>query len=357
MINDDLTIKYALSKSPVNDLKQLTRRFNSGPIDPKALKTQLIEELAPVIPDEYKEEIVSSVFYKPSYRQLAFLSNYIDEFPSEDELSNLLFEFAGSSDYDEAIPSYKPNEKDGIEFKSYNNNEVSFIYIYYKRYPDYDIESMETILRVKRSIVRVVFNLNKKSATFFSGDKDIFNKAMNAFNKALNIKILPLDINTTGITNATSGSFSFHTVKVIDFIYNGLKGLGAHGGIREIKLDTPPGSKEKQKVKVQGNDLLEDKSICEYLLIHKRDLIEVKLSFLYGGGVNKVRMNLTIGFQDNRIKFGINKDNFTIAELNKYFVDFQEKINDSMSIRGLISEENTKLILDKIRDKALGTTK
>lgn len=353
---NEFTLKHALSRKSFPDIKDLSKRYNpSEQINPRAGKPELIDGLIPNIPKEEQERIIDSVFNTPKSRYTAHLAVYETEVPNKEKIEqecntyNIQF-----NKYDIKLEEYQTNQKEEIQLVSYDQEELWFYYTNTVRRPDFDHDSMESRPLVIAYKIRIVINLTKKLVTIFTGDKDLFNQALTAIASVLGKSFKPLNPNKTGITPTVSGSFSFHTVKILDFIYHGLSIVGTIGGINQIELDTPSKSKKPQKVKVQGDDLLDDKSICDYLVLYGRDLVGLKLDFFFEIEEEKFKTTVDFSIRDNRVKIGIKKDNYSIEKVKEFFEILENNTRTFLEKPGLINEKGTSEILERIRKTALG---
>ncbi|MED3761364.1 hypothetical protein P4555_20255 [Peribacillus frigoritolerans] len=354
-MEDNFTLAHALSKNSIPELKKLSEKYNADEhINPNAGKPRLIQDLIPVIPTADREKIIDNTFNTPKTRYNAHLGVYSGSLISEDEINANCLDFNRSHDFSNSSSSYQTNQRENMELIEYDEEELLFYYTYTEKKPSYDYDSLESRPVIFSRKIRVIIKPNEGHISAFSGDRDLFNNVLTALTHVFGRAITPLNINKTGISNVVAGNFSFHTVKVIDFIYHGLDKLGVLGEIKDIELETSLKSKNPQKVKVQGNDLLDDKSICDYLFMQARDLVGVKLAlkFILSEEIEHL-VNIEIGIRDNRTKIGIKRDHHTL-ELVKFFYELLENITQKyIQEPGLINEENTVKILDQIRQRAL----
>ncbi|MFS0767087.1 hypothetical protein [Peribacillus phoenicis] len=354
-MEDNFTLAHALSKNSIPELKKLTEKYNNDEqIDPNAGKPRLIQNLIPVIPSADKEKIIDSTFNTPKTRYNAHLGVYNGSLISEDEINANCIEFNRTHEFSGSSIPYQTTQRENMELIDYDEKELLFHYTYTEKKPSYDFDSLESRPVIYSRKIRVIIKPSEGHISAFTGDRDLFNNVLTALTHIFGRAITPLNINKTGIANDVVGSFSFHTVKVIDFIYHGLDKLGALGEIKNIELETSSKSKNPQKVRVQGNDLLEDKSICDYLFMKSRDLVGVKLALKFKLNEEIEHLvNIEIGIRDNRTKIGIKRDHHTL-ELVKFFYELLENITQKyIQEPGLINEENTVNILDQIRQRAL----
>ncbi|OMF14419.1 hypothetical protein BK131_13235 [Paenibacillus amylolyticus] len=76
----ELTLLHALSKHSVSGLKDLKKEFDPTPIDPKAKKPDLINELLPSIPKESINAIIDKAF-NPKIRYTAYIASFDADLP------------------------------------------------------------------------------------------------------------------------------------------------------------------------------------------------------------------------------------------------------------------------------------
>jgi len=354
-MSEKLTLTHALSKNSMAELRQIAQKYSSGDkINPKKGKPDLIEDVYPLIPEKAKEEIIDETFNKPKTRFTAHVAMIDKEVPSEVEINKGCDSFDKSSKFDEDIPEYQTSYEQSIKLVTYTNKELVFYYTLFTKKPEYDFEAMESKTLVFSNKVRVIVKPEKNIVTVFTGNKDLFNNILTALTLVFGFPILPLNANKTGISSVIKGSFSFHTVKVLDFIYHGLSQIGIIGSINQISLETPNKSKNPQKVNVSGGtDLLDDKSICEYLFIYARDLAGVKLDISVDLDGEKHNVSIEVGIRDNRVKIGVTKENHSISRVKKFYEIIEKNIFENVKKMGLIDEENTIKLLDIIKKIAM----
>lgn len=321
-------------------------------VNPGVLKKTLVSRLASVIPQEEQEKIIHEVFSKPNSRYTAHLAKVNAEFSfSEEELTTKIKTYNDQSVFSEE--EFEKSTKYSLELKDTSNVETVIVFSSITRKPQFDIETMISNPVTYHQRVRVLIKHDTKRVIVYTGDRDIFNNVLTVLTIALESAITPLDSNKTGITNMEKGSFSFDTVKFIDFIYNGLTSVGTLSQVNQIELESIKTSKQTQKVTVQGDMLLNDKSICRYLFIHARDLVGIK-------GVLRIDINdveysisFEIGLRNNRVKLGIKKDRYSIEELKMFFTLIEETFYENIAKPGLINRAVTSAKLDEIRAAAL----
>lgn len=353
---DITTLKHALSKKSVPELKKLKEELDViEPINLNVSKPKIIDNLTPVIPEEYYEAIVESVFHDPSIRYSAHLGYYDSEIPTEKVMNEFCEKYNDLHQWPINQEFIKPVEKHELKLIKYNQNDSIYEihYSLYKKRLNYNPDARQSLPQIQRKIVRVLVNDNKKLITVFTGDKDIFNDILSSIMPIFNGSVRPYDIEKTGITDAIAGSFSYHTVKVIDFIYHGLTEVGEIGQIIGVELDTPTSSKQPQYVRVKGDDLLKDESICKYLLLRKRDIVGVKLQFKFVIGEDTFITHTEFGLKDNRIKIGIAKEKFKNSQVDTFFDILEDVTKKYINRFGLINSSGTMTILEKLRAIAL----
>lgn len=355
-MEDNFTLIHALSKNSIPDLKKLAEKYDSGErINPNAGKPKIIEDLIPVIPTADREKIIDRTFNTPKTRYTAYLGIFRGPLLPQDEIEENCDAYNTSHEFSDTGIPYQSNIKEEIELIEYDEEELLFHYTYTVKKPEYDYDSMESRPVIYSRKIRVIIQPTLEHVSVFTGDRDLFNNILTALTNIFGRAVTPLDINKTGISNTVSGNFSFHTVKVIDFIYHGLEKIGIIGAINQIELETVSKSKKPQKVRVQGEDLLDDKSICEYLFIYGRDLVGVKLEIKLLTGEDEHLVNVEIGLRDNRIKIGIKKDHFTLDTIKGFYELVENNTQKYLQEYGLINEQNTIKILDRIRHRAIST--
>jgi len=309
--------------------------------------------LVPLIPIAEQDKIIDQTFNTPKTRYTALLGVFDGSMPTEAKLIKSCEDYNAKSEYDSELPDYQPNFKENVKLINYSQNSILLYYTLTTRKAEYDYDAMESRPIIYAKKVRVVITPNKNKVSVFTGDRDLFNNAMTALTVIFGKVVKPLDLNKTGISNLTAGSFSFHTVKVLDFIYHGLSKIGNIGAIKEIDLETSKNSKNPQKVKVQGDELLDDKSICEYLFIHARDLVGLKLELNFNIGQDTYKSNIEISIRDNRIKIGIKKEKLKIDQIQQLFEILEDNAHLILSQFGLIDGKNTEKILEQIKNRAM----
>jgi len=351
---ENLTLSHALSKNSVKDLQEMYERYmNEEDIDPNAGKQELIDELLPIIPQNEHDRIIDNTFSTPKTRYTAHLGRYDIPVPDETVINENCEKYNTDHDYDSSLREYQTNRKEKIELVESNTDELIFYYTEMTKRLDYDEDSLESKPIVYSKRIRIIFDLHEKHVSVFTGSKDLFNQALTALTVVFDGPIVPLDLNLTGISESVRGSFSFHTVKALDFIYHGLSKVGVIGAINQIDLETSSKSKKPQKVKVQGDELLDDKSICEYLFLHSRDLVGFKLEFSFIHGEHTFKSNIEIGLRDNRIKVGVKKESYSLDRVKQFFSILEKTAQTNLTDFGLIDEEETVKILEKIRTRAI----
>jgi hypothetical protein len=354
MTTEKLTISHALNKNSIPALKDMFKEFGSDqPINPNVGKQELIEDLVDMIPEQEKERIIDETFNTPKTRYTTHLGVFDAKLPSELQLDENCRKYNEENDYDKELKEYQRNKKAKVELVQYTEQELTFYYTNSIKRPEFDTDAMESIPLITSRRIRVVIKPKQNRVSVFTGDRELFNEILTALTMVFETPIKPLISNKTGIPNNTVGSFSLDTVKTLDYIYHGLAKLGTIGLITQIDLETPAKSKSPQKVKVQGEGLLEDKSICEYLFIHARDLVGVKVDLKFVDGEEENKVSVEIGIRDTRVKIGIKKDNYTIDEVKGFLELLEENVQRYLPVFGLINEPGTIAILDKIRNKAL----
>ncbi|MEH7736493.1 hypothetical protein QPL77_12920 [Bacillus pumilus] len=349
------TLFHALHKTNKNKLYEISEKFGAeSKLNPNAGKTELVKELIPFIPDSEGERIIDETFNTPKTKYTGHIGNINENMPDEINLKKGCLLFNRKSDYNQEIPEYQTNQKEEIELVLLKDKEATFYYTLFIKAPQYDYDSMESKVVVTSKKIRIIVNVNKKIVTVFTGDKDLFNNALSALTIVMGFPLTPLEPNLTGISEVVRGSFSFHTVKVLDYVFHGLSMLGTIGAINEINLETSNRNKNVQKVKVQGGtNLIDDKSICEYLFIYSRDLIGLKLDLkLNTHNLDEV-INLDIGIRSARVKIGIKKGKNSIEKLQFIYEILENNIYRYIKEHGLINEEKTIQLLEDIRKKAL----
>lgn len=352
-MNDNLTLLHALSKNSNKDLKRIAQKYNpTKKIDPNAGKPKLISDIVPMIPQKDYEGIIDSTFNTPKTRYTAHLGRFDLALLSENDINENCDSFNNSRGYKEEIPSYLPNHKEHLELIKYDDKELIFYFTATTKKPEFDEDAMESRPIVYSKKIRVQIKPEENQISVFTGDKDLVNDVLSALTNVFGHAITPLTLNKTGISELDKGSFSFQTVKVVDYIYHGLSKLGRIGVITQIDLESPSNQKP-QRVKVQGEDLLDDKSICEYLLIHARDLVGVKLDLILIIGENEHKINIELGLRDNRIKLGIKRDKYSIEQITNFYHILEDNLQFYLRLTGLIDNKDTSIILDNIRKKAL----
>lgn len=355
-MDENFTLIHALSKNSIPDLKKLAEMYDSEErINPNAGKPKIIEDLIPVIPTADREKIIDRTFNTPKTRYTAHLGVFKGSDLSVEEIKENCETFNSTHDFSDTAIPYQSNYKEEIELISTDDEEYLFHYTFTMKKPEYDYDSMESRPVIYSRKIRVIIKPSHEQVSVFTGDRDLFNNVLTALTLVYGKAITPLDINKTGISNNVSGSFSFHTVKVIDFIYHGLEKIGTIGAINQIELETVSKSKKPQKVRVQGDDLLDDKSICEYLFIYGRDLVGVKLEIKLPLGEGEHLVNIEIGLRDNRIKIGIKKDHYSLELIKDFYELVENNTQKYLQAYGLVDEKKTIKILDRIRHRAIST--
>ncbi|MGG3966095.1 hypothetical protein [Heyndrickxia faecalis] len=346
------TLKHAMQKSSWKDLKGLAQTYMPGKkIDPSYNKNEIINELADHIPETDKEGIIYEVFGKPKTRYLAHIG-LIDESVeyNEKNIKDNCDDFNLAHDFKEDIADFEVNVKEEINLDSFKRNELLFTYNKITKRPEFDYDTFESKLISYSKRVRIEVSPLTSIVSIFTGDRDLFNEVLSSLTLVFGKLIRPLSPNKTGITEVTKGSFSFHTVKALDYIYHGLSQLGTIGSITHIELETPTKSEKAQSVTVRGgDDLLDDKSICEYLFVYGRDLIGVKLNIKINSNGLDHLVNVQVGIRDNRVKIGIKKEKYSIEMVKEFYRAVENNIVANISQPGLIDEKKLEVLLDKIR--------
>lgn len=354
MSSENLTLFHALNKNSVSDLRDMVNKFSSEErINPNSGKQNLIEGLIDVIPEDEQEKIIDETFNTPKTRYTAHLGVFNASVLGEESLDNNIDNFNTNNDYDPTFKDYQTNKKARIELVLYSEEELNFYYTQSIKRPEFDSDSMESRPLITSRRIRVTIKPQEQNVSVFTGDRDLFNEVLTALTIVFGSPIIPLDSNKTGISNAVVGSFSFETVKTLDFIYHGLSQIGTIGIMTQIDLETSAKSKKPQRVMVKGEDLLDDKSICEYLFLHARDLVGVKIDLKFQIDDNEHKVSIEIGIRNNRIKIGVKKDNYSIEQVKDFFEILERNTQTHLSNIGLIDEEKTIKILDQIRSRAL----
>ncbi|WP_405100839.1 hypothetical protein [Oceanobacillus sp. FSL H7-0719] len=355
-MTDNLTVLHALVNNNKGFITDIARKYSSSEeeIDPKKGKPELIDDLLPLLPESEKIKIIDETFNTPKMRYNAHVGFIKKEVPTEEDINEGCEKFNNTSDYNSEVPEYQTNYKQTISLIKYGESELMLYYTLFTKKPEYDFESMESKTIVFSNKVRVIIKPRQKIVTVFTGNKDIFNNVLSALTIAFNFPVLPLNANKTGISEVTRGSFSFHTIKFLDFIYYGLADIGEIGDINQISLETSSKSKDPQKVNVKGgNDLLDDKSICEYLFLYARDLVGVRLSLNIETENNRYKANIEISVRDNKVKIGVQKENHTIIRVQETYQMIENNVFKHLKKPGLIDEDKTIKLLDKIKQRAL----
>lgn len=355
-MEDSLTFLHALSHTSVPELKKIIKKYSpETKINPNAGKPKLIKDIVPIIPKAEYEKIIDRTFNTPKTRFTAYLGRFEADLISEDDIKKNCDTFNKDHDYDPEIPEYLTNNKENLKLVSYSQEAVIFYYSATTKKLEYDEDAMESKPVIYTKKIRILIKPNEKKVAIFTGDKDLMNNALTALTIVFGKAITPLMLNTTGISNIVKGSFSFHSVKAIDFIYHGLAEIGVIGAISQIIMETSSGSKRPQKVTVQGDDLLEDKSICEYLVLYSRDIIGVKMELKLIIGEEEHKINLDLGLRGSGVKIGIKKGNHPIDKINEFYNIIENNMHKNLKQMGLINEEGTIKILERIRQKALSS--
>ncbi|MBK4212844.1 hypothetical protein EGI07_11595 [Bacillus pumilus] len=355
MMNKGLTFFHALHKTKKDKLLEIHKMYGVDTnLNPNIGKTELINELIPFIPESEQERIIDETFNTPKTKYTGHIGVVERNMPEASIIKEGCSKYNKDYDYDSRIPEYKTNQKHEIDLVILKGHEANFYYTEFTKSPEYDYEALESKIVVTSKKVRVTVNVQKKIVTVFTGDKDLFNNALTALTIVMGFPLIPLEANLTGISEVVRGSFSFHTVKVLDYVYHGLSQLGTIGAIKEIKLETNKRSKDDQTVQVKGgSNLLEDKSICEYLFIYSRDLIGLKLELrLNTNNLDEV-ITLDIGIRSARVKIGVRKGSLPIERLQFIYEILEKNIYTHLKTYGLINEQSTVQLLEKVRKKAL----
>ncbi|WGD99349.1 hypothetical protein P5607_009810 [Bacillus velezensis] len=349
------TLYHALHKTNKNKLFEISEKYGvESKLNPNVGKTELVKELIPFIPESEQERIIDETFNTPKTKYTGHIGIIDKNMPDETVIKKGCLLFNRKSDYNPEIPEYQTNQKQEIELVLLKDKEATFYYTLFTKSPEYDYDAMESKVVVTSKKVRVTVNVHKKIVTIFTGDKDLFNNALSALTIVMDFPLTPLEANLTGISEIVRGSFSFHTVKVLDYVFHGLSKLGTIGAIKEINLETSNSSRDVQKVKVQGGtNLLDDKSICEYLFLYSRDLIGLKLDLKLNTHYLDEVINLEIGIRSARVKIGVRKGKNTIEKLQFIYEILENNIYNYIKAQGLINEEKTIQLLEKIRQKVL----
>jgi hypothetical protein len=351
---ETLTLSHALSKNSIKELQHLYDEYlNEEEIDPNVGKKELIDELLPVIPQSDHDRIIDNTFSKPKTRYTAHLGYYEINLPEVSEIELNCDQYNDSHGYDLSLKHYQTNRKEIVKLVDVTNDQMIFYFTESTRKLEFDEDAMESKPIVYTKRIRIILSLIKKRVSVFTGNKDLFNQALIALTVILKGPIKPLEMNQTGIRETVRGSFSFHTVKALDFVYHGLSQVGMIGAINQIDLETPSKSKKPQKVKVQGDELLDDKSICDYLFYHSRDLVGFKLDFTFKIREDSFKTNIVIGLRDNKVKIGVKKDNYSLDKVKEFFTILEDNAQTLLMDYGLIDENKTIKILEKIRSRAI----
>ncbi|OMI24876.1 hypothetical protein BTA31_20980 [Bacillus haynesii] len=348
---DGFTLRHAIRKSSAPELNGLVERYRPDQrINPRENRIELVEDLARRIPEEDIEEIVFNKFGVPKRRYIAHIGIINFNLIDEDELRTNIDDFNISKDFNRELPEYEPQIKQQLELVRYNDQEIVVYFRRIVKKPEYDFEEMNSkVIRYPKS-VRILIKRELGIVTIFTGDRDLFNEALTALTLVFDHAVRPLDSNQTGITDALRGSFSARTVKFLDYIYHGLSQVGTVGTIYQIELETIQGSREPQQVTVKGgSDLIDDRSICEYLFWHGRDLVGIKMNLLMTYGENEHRVSVQIGIRNGKTKVGIKKENYSMEKVRHFYERIERNIVDNITQYGLINEELTHNFLETIR--------
>lgn len=351
-MTDTLTMQHALSKKSVPELRELGEVNNVSDLDPKKGKDEMIKQLLPHISTDQYQNIIDEAFNQPSSRYHAHLGVFNVKKIKRKTIENKIEEFNATHGYDTKLEDFKKNTKENMTLIDFTDESMLLHYTFTTRKVEYDPDTMESKLVTYAKKIRVKIKPKEKKVSVFSGDRDLFNSCLTALTLIFNDPIVPLEANKTGISEYTRGGFSFHTVKVIDFIYFGLSKLGKVGEVYEINLDQTK-NKDRQKVKVQGYNLLKDQSICYYLYIYRRDLVGVKMKLNFNLDNVQNEVYVEIGIRDGRVKISIRKDNYSMEQLNHFFNLLENNTHNYLKRTGLINEDETKNLLGKIIDTAL----
>ncbi|WP_127580787.1 hypothetical protein [Paenibacillus koleovorans] len=350
---EELTLKHALSKNSVSALKDLIKVFDAIPIDPKASKPELINNLVPSIPKESISVIIDKAF-NPKIRYTAFVASFDSELPTNEEFEERIVEYNTEYDYNHNdLLKNGHIDRSYLEYHQKLNNELIFILSAFRKILRFDPEARESTPSTSLKKIRITVNENTKLITVYTGNKDYFEKALIAMYKLLGKSVKAVSINLSGVLPSDTQEFSFPTVKILDYIYHGLTRIGKIGLINAVELDTPSKSKNPQTVKVKGDDLLTDEVICKYLFIHKRDLVGIRTHFTFVIEENEYPTSIELLIKDDRIKIGIKKENYSFEQLDLFFGLIQKNINEFLRNRGLINSMELQKILSRLSTLAV----
>jgi hypothetical protein len=331
---------------------------NGQAIDPKAGKPELIENLAPLIPADSRDEIIDKSFNTPKTRYIAHLgilkTDHTFNRPSENDLKRKCEEYSNSHKYNPDKADFETNKKQEIELAQFGDEILAFYYTESTRHLVYDADFRESkpVVGVKK--LRILVDMGQKSIDVFTGDRELANNAFSALTNIFGKVAKALSITTAGIQTA---SLSFHTMKVLDYIYHGLQQIGKIVSITSVDIDSPAKSKKPQKINVKGEDLLEDVNICRYLALEARDLVGLKIDFNINQKGTTSRVQIDLGIFSSRIKLGIRKDVYSIDTIKEFYELLKRNLEENLTVRGLINEKGTEKIITRIRDTAIQSVK
>ncbi|MCL7871047.1 MULTISPECIES: hypothetical protein [Bacillus] len=351
---DLFTLKHAMRKSNKHDLTELAAQYRPDRrIAPNETRIELIEDLASRIPERDREEIIYNKFGIPKTRYVGYIGIIEERNFSEDQIRENIDDYNITRDYNNEIPEFEAQTKYQLELKRYEDEELSIYYRRIVKKPEYDFEEMRSKVITYPTHVRILIKRASGIVTVFTGDKDLANEALSALTIVFQKTIKPLDSNLSGITDADRGSFSVHTVKFLDYIYHGLSQVGRVGVINHIELETNKGDEIPQTVTVKGgNDLIDDRSVCEYLFIYGRELVGIKLNLFITLNDEEHKVSVQIGIRNGKTKVGIIKEKFTMQQIKYFYETIENNIFINIKEYGLIDLEGTKEILEKIRNRA-----
>lgn len=349
----DLTFSHALSKIKKLDLKEMLVTYtDESRVDPNALKSEIVETLSSLVPENEKEKIIDTVFNTPNTRYTAYLAEVSSPILiSEEEIKSKFTTYNSNSTFKGF--DFEKSDKQQLDFINQEDKEYIFMFTRITKSPHFDPGNMTSSLVSYQRKVRVVVNKDNNRVIIYTGDRNIFNSVLSALTISLGIIFKSLDVNKAGISENLRSSFTFDTVKFIDFIYNGLTRVGKISEVNQIKLETNNAKKSPQKVKVEGDMLLTDKNICVYLYLRSRNIVGIKVDLILE--INEISYSIScdIEIKDNRIKIGIRKDKYSIDDLKIFFGLIEDAFYDKISSPGLIDEEKTRKYLNDIKITAI----
>ncbi|PQP82886.1 hypothetical protein C0Q44_16070 [Paenibacillus sp. PCH8] len=349
----ELTLLHALSKHSVSGLKDLKKEFDPTPIDPKAKKPDLINELLPSIPKESINAIIDKAF-NPKIRYTAYIASFEADLPDGEEIAKKTEGFNSDHQYqNEDLLTNGHVERSTLEYVHTIKGESIFVFSSYRKELKFDPEARESTPSTSVKKIRISVDNSTKLITMYTGNKDILGDVLRAMYYIFGKSVKTVSINLAGIVPVDTQEFSYQTVKVLDYIYHGLTELGKLGVINSIELDTPLKSKKPQLVKVKGDDLLTDEVICKYLFIHKRDLVGIRTDFTIILNGFEYLISVELGLKDDKIKVSIKKDHYSLDQLDIFFKLIEENVSIHMANRGLINAQDLHLILSRLSNLAL----